>query len=67
MFFTVKGPTVTLKIPSVDFGLLKLGERKQKSLLLNNTTQLEAAWTLEESQDMENSQVLTADFVEQLW
>lgn len=55
----VKGPTVTLNVPSVDFGLLKLGERKRKSLLLTNITPLEASWTLEESRDIEASQVLT--------
>lgn len=55
----VKGPTVTLNVPSVDFGLLKLGERKRTSLLLTNITQLEASWTLEERQDIEDSQVLT--------
>ncbi|XP_075906627.1 deleted in lung and esophageal cancer protein 1 isoform X2 [Nelusetta ayraudi] len=54
---TFKGPTVTLNVPSVDFGLMKLGTRKRTSLLLTNITQLEASWTLEESQDVEDSQI----------
>lgn len=56
----MKGPTVTLNVPSVDFGLMKLGTRKRTSLLLTNITQLEASWTLEESQDVEDSQVLSS-------
>ncbi|XP_075308844.1 deleted in lung and esophageal cancer protein 1 [Odontesthes bonariensis] len=43
-----KGPTVTLSVPSVDFGLVRLGEQTQTSLLLTNTTHLEAFWMLEE-------------------
>lgn len=62
----VKGPTVTLNVPSVDFGLLKLGERKRTPLLLTNITQLEASWTLEESQDAEDSQVPTSVIIVQL-
>ncbi|XP_041824653.1 deleted in lung and esophageal cancer protein 1 [Melanotaenia boesemani] len=43
-----KGPIVTLSAPSVDFGLVLLGEQTQTTLLLTNTTQLEASWTLGE-------------------
>ncbi|XP_054479162.1 deleted in lung and esophageal cancer protein 1 [Anoplopoma fimbria] len=43
-----KGPIVTLSVPSVEFGLMKLGEQTQTTLLLTNTTQLEASWTLKE-------------------
>ncbi|KAE8279845.1 Deleted in lung and esophageal cancer protein 1 Deleted in lung cancer protein 1 [Larimichthys crocea] len=43
-----KGPIVTLGVPSVDFGLMKLGEQSQTTLLLTNITQLEASWTLKE-------------------
>ncbi|XP_058478852.1 deleted in lung and esophageal cancer protein 1 [Solea solea] len=43
-----KGPTVTVSVPSVDFGLVELGDQTQTSLLLTNTTQLEASWTMEE-------------------
>ncbi|KAF3836572.1 hypothetical protein F7725_029130 [Dissostichus mawsoni] len=45
-----KGPLVTLSVPSVDFGLLKLGEHTQTSLILTNLTQLEAGWRLQERQ-----------------
>uniref|UniRef100_H2M1B4 DLEC1 cilia and flagella associated protein n=1 Tax=Oryzias latipes TaxID=8090 RepID=H2M1B4_ORYLA len=41
-----KGPMVTLSVPSVDFGLVRLGEQTHRSLELTNTTQLEAFWTL---------------------
>lgn len=51
---------MTLNVPSVDFGLIKLGERKRTSLLLTNITQLKASWTLEECQDVEDSQVLSS-------
>ncbi|KAK7881823.1 hypothetical protein WMY93_030232 [Mugilogobius chulae] len=43
-----KGPTVTISVPSIDFGLMRLGEQCQTSVLLMNTTQLEAPWTLGE-------------------
>ncbi|XP_072234940.1 deleted in lung and esophageal cancer protein 1 [Leuresthes tenuis] len=46
-----KGPAVTLSVPSVDFGLVRLGEQTQTTLLLTNTTQLEAFWMLEERPD----------------
>ncbi|XP_044196282.1 deleted in lung and esophageal cancer protein 1 [Thunnus albacares] len=57
-----KGPIVTLNVPSVDFGLMRLGEQTQTSLLLTNITQLEASWTLEErhnsQQDHQDTQIL---------
>ncbi|XP_039645855.1 deleted in lung and esophageal cancer protein 1 isoform X1 [Perca fluviatilis] len=57
-----KGPIVTLSVPSVEFGLLKLGEQTQTALLLTNITQLEASWTLMErhnsQQDHEDTQIL---------
>ncbi|KAF7213824.1 deleted in lung and esophageal cancer protein 1 isoform X2 [Nothobranchius furzeri] len=45
---TFKGPTVTLGDPIVDFGLVRLGEQTQTTVILTNTTQLEASWMLEE-------------------
>ncbi|XP_077365596.1 deleted in lung and esophageal cancer protein 1 [Festucalex cinctus] len=45
---TFKGPSVSISEPSVDFGLMRLGEQSQKTLYLDNVTHLEAAWTLEE-------------------
>ncbi|XP_053268411.1 deleted in lung and esophageal cancer protein 1 isoform X2 [Pleuronectes platessa] len=54
-----KGPTVTVGVPSVDFGLMRLGEQTQTSLLLTNTTQLEASWTIGGSQhDHQDTQML---------
>ncbi|XP_078137059.1 deleted in lung and esophageal cancer protein 1 isoform X3 [Sander vitreus] len=57
-----KGPIVTLSVPSVEFGLLKLGEQTQTTLLLTNITQLESSWTLMErhnsQQDREGTQIL---------
>ncbi|KAJ0059524.1 hypothetical protein NL108_001875, partial [Boleophthalmus pectinirostris] len=44
-----KGPTVTISVPSIDFGLVRLGEQSQTSLLLLNTSQLEASWALGET------------------
>ncbi|XP_040922334.1 deleted in lung and esophageal cancer protein 1 isoform X2 [Toxotes jaculatrix] len=53
-----KGPIVTLNVPSVDFGLMRLGEQTQTTLLLTNTTQLEASWTIEDSkQDHQDTQI----------
>uniref|UniRef100_A0A3Q4HSV2 DLEC1 cilia and flagella associated protein n=1 Tax=Neolamprologus brichardi TaxID=32507 RepID=A0A3Q4HSV2_NEOBR len=42
-----KGPTVTLNVPSIDFGPMRPREQTQTTLLLTNTTQLEASWILE--------------------
>lgn len=57
---------MTLGVPSVDFGLVKLGERAQTSLLLTNITQLEASWTLKERQDHKDTQVLSRKLLE-IW
>ncbi|KAM7369872.1 hypothetical protein PAMP_011162 [Pampus punctatissimus] len=57
-----KGPIVTLSVPSMDFGLMRLGEQTQTTLLLTNITQLEASWTLEErlnrQKDHQDTQIL---------
>nr|XP_020458002.1 deleted in lung and esophageal cancer protein 1 isoform X2 [Monopterus albus] len=57
-----KGPILTLSVPSVDFGLMRLGEQSQTTLLLTNSTQLEASWTMEEKlnsqQNHEDTQIL---------
>ncbi|XP_051796597.1 deleted in lung and esophageal cancer protein 1 isoform X2 [Acanthochromis polyacanthus] len=57
-----KGPTVTVSIPSVDFGLIRFGEQTQTSLVLTNTTPLEASWTLDErlhnQQEHQDTQIL---------
>ncbi|XP_029313116.1 LOW QUALITY PROTEIN: deleted in lung and esophageal cancer protein 1 [Cottoperca gobio] len=57
-----KGPIVTLGVPSVEFGLMKLGERTQNTLLLTNITPLEASWMLKErnnsQQDNQDTQII---------
>ncbi|XP_023122061.2 deleted in lung and esophageal cancer protein 1 [Amphiprion ocellaris] len=57
-----KGPTVTLSVPSVDFGLIRFGEQTQSTLILTNTTLLEASWTLDErlnnQQEHQDTQIL---------
>ncbi|KAF0028061.1 hypothetical protein F2P81_019148 [Scophthalmus maximus] len=54
-----KGPTVTVSVPRVDFGLMRLGEQTQTTLLLTNTTRLEASWTIEDSQrQRQDTQIL---------
>ncbi|KAM3593795.1 uncharacterized protein V6R79_022034 [Siganus canaliculatus] len=52
-----KGPIVSLSAPSVDFGLVKLGDETQTTLLLTNITQLEASWTLKGRQHYLDTQV----------
>ncbi|XP_031705648.1 deleted in lung and esophageal cancer protein 1 [Anarrhichthys ocellatus] len=56
-----KGPIVTLSVPSVEFGLMKLGEQAQTTLLFTNITHLEASWTLDErpnsQQDHRDTQI----------
>uniref|UniRef100_A0A3P9CVN0 DLEC1 cilia and flagella associated protein n=1 Tax=Maylandia zebra TaxID=106582 RepID=A0A3P9CVN0_9CICH len=47
-----KGPTVTLNVPSIDFGPIRPREQTQTTLLLTNTTQLEASWILEPSRGL---------------
>lgn len=38
---------MTLNVPSIDFGPIRPREQTQTTLLLTNTTQLEASWILE--------------------
>ncbi|XP_059900626.1 deleted in lung and esophageal cancer protein 1 isoform X2 [Gadus macrocephalus] len=42
-----KGPSLTLSEPSLDLGLLRLGEESRTTVLLNNTSPLEAFWSLD--------------------
>ncbi|XP_008306151.1 deleted in lung and esophageal cancer protein 1 isoform X2 [Cynoglossus semilaevis] len=48
LFFEVsfKGPTVTINAPSVDFGLIQVGDKVHKTLLLSNTSHLDTSWTI---------------------
>lgn len=48
---------MTLNVPSVDFGLVRLGDPTHKSVELTNTTQLEAFWTLMEKVEPQEGQV----------
>ncbi|XP_019745531.1 deleted in lung and esophageal cancer protein 1 isoform X2 [Hippocampus comes] len=48
---TFKGPSVSISEPSVDFGLMRLGEQSQKTLYLHNATHLEASWSLAEAHE----------------
>uniref|UniRef100_UPI003AAEDB9A deleted in lung and esophageal cancer protein 1 n=1 Tax=Centroberyx gerrardi TaxID=166262 RepID=UPI003AAEDB9A len=52
-----KGPTVTINVPSLELGLLRLGEQTQASVLLTNPTQLEASWSLEERNSQQDHQL----------
>ncbi|XP_042366373.1 deleted in lung and esophageal cancer protein 1 [Plectropomus leopardus] len=54
-----KGPIVTLSVPSLEFGLIRLGEHTQTTVHLANITQLEASWTLMEKQSsQQDTQIL---------
>lgn len=39
---------MTVNVPSLDFGLMRLGDQTTATLVLTNTAHLEASWTLEE-------------------
>ncbi|XP_074549133.1 deleted in lung and esophageal cancer protein 1 [Halichoeres trimaculatus] len=56
-----KGPVVTIDVPSVDFGLMKLGEQTQTTFLLNNITQVEANWTLGEKLNSQEAPQITVE------
>ncbi|XP_071270154.1 deleted in lung and esophageal cancer protein 1 [Salvelinus alpinus] len=43
---TFKGPQVSVSVPSLDLGLMQLGDQTQVTMVLTNTTQLEALWSL---------------------
>ncbi|XP_046879409.1 deleted in lung and esophageal cancer protein 1 isoform X5 [Hypomesus transpacificus] len=45
---TFKGPHLSLSVPSVDLGLLSLGDQAQSKVTILNPSQLEACWTLRE-------------------
>ncbi|KAJ3611637.1 hypothetical protein NHX12_021652 [Muraenolepis orangiensis] len=44
-----KGPELTLSDPILDLGLQRLGEESHRTVLLTNTSPLEASWTLGKS------------------
>ncbi|XP_045066363.1 deleted in lung and esophageal cancer protein 1 isoform X2 [Coregonus clupeaformis] len=43
---TFKGPQVSVSVPSLDLGLMRLGDQTQVTVALTNSTQLEALWDL---------------------
>ncbi|XP_029442886.1 deleted in lung and esophageal cancer protein 1 [Rhinatrema bivittatum] len=47
---TFKGPHVTIDIPSLQLGLIKLGEKTVSLIQIENTSQLPAKWRMQESQ-----------------
>lgn len=55
---------VIIDLPIVDFGLTKVGERTQTSMLLTNISPAEASWALKDTQDQKDTQVYT---VNQYW
>ncbi|XP_070298400.1 deleted in lung and esophageal cancer protein 1-like [Salvelinus sp. IW2-2015] len=42
----LQGPQVSVSVPSLDLGLMQLGDQTQVTMVLTNTTQLEALWSL---------------------
>ncbi|XP_067824418.1 deleted in lung and esophageal cancer protein 1 isoform X2 [Heptranchias perlo] len=46
---TFVGPKLCIDLPSLDFGLIKLGSRAICSIQIKNTCQLSASWCLQES------------------
>ncbi|XP_041478167.1 deleted in lung and esophageal cancer protein 1-like [Lytechinus variegatus] len=45
----VKGPEVSIETPSLDFGLVRLGQTVKKQFYLTNESQFPAKWNLKES------------------
>ncbi|XP_036377314.1 deleted in lung and esophageal cancer protein 1 [Megalops cyprinoides] len=45
---TFKGPKLSISVPSLDLGLMKLGDQAQSSIQITNNTQLEASWIFQE-------------------
>ncbi|XP_060755864.1 deleted in lung and esophageal cancer protein 1 [Neoarius graeffei] len=45
---TFKGPELSINVPSVDLGLLQLGQEVCSTLQISNSSPLEAQWSLEE-------------------
>ncbi|KAK3541455.1 hypothetical protein QTP86_025941 [Hemibagrus guttatus] len=43
-----KGPEISVNVPSVEFGLLELGQEVSTTLQISNSSPLEARWSLEE-------------------
>ena len=41
-----QGPQVSVTVPSLDLGLMQLGDQTQATMVLTNTTHLEAFWSL---------------------
>ncbi|KAJ8276984.1 hypothetical protein GJAV_G00070110 [Gymnothorax javanicus] len=46
-----KGPVLSINVPSLDFGLMKLGDQARSTVHISNSSQLEASWVIEERPD----------------
>ncbi|KAJ8279540.1 hypothetical protein COCON_G00066060 [Conger conger] len=46
-----KGPVLSIDVPRLDFGLMKLGDQARSTLSISNNSQLEASWVIEERPD----------------
>ncbi|XP_058513175.1 deleted in lung and esophageal cancer protein 1 [Ochotona princeps] len=46
---TFKGPTLVVSVSSLQFGLLRLGQKMTKDIQIRNVSQLPASWRLRES------------------
>ncbi|XP_077978029.1 deleted in lung and esophageal cancer protein 1-like [Glandiceps talaboti] len=47
----IKGPEVAVRTPSLDFGLVRSSESASQEIVLENTSQVSAKWTIQESQE----------------
>nr|XP_023656043.1 deleted in lung and esophageal cancer protein 1 isoform X1 [Paramormyrops kingsleyae] len=47
-----KGPKLSISVPSLDLGLIRLGEQVCSSILVTNSTELDASWMLQECCEM---------------
>ncbi|KAG5851028.1 hypothetical protein ANANG_G00088660 [Anguilla anguilla] len=45
------GPRLSISVPSLDFGLMKLGDQAHSTVHISNNSQLEASWVIEERPD----------------
>ncbi|XP_071803084.1 deleted in lung and esophageal cancer protein 1-like [Asterias amurensis] len=47
----IKGPTVIIDTPAIDFGLVRFGERVVQEMHIRNTSQVPASWSVRESKE----------------
>lgn len=51
MTLVPQGPEVSIETPSLDFGLVRLGQTVRKQFYLTNESQVAARWNLKESEE----------------